>query len=603
MIEPCDPASLLSLSYSELSARAQQVREARARATLPRRALSRKVALLSGSTTHFLSRLLDLFLFESGIDATIYEAPYGSLVENVLNPDSDLYRFAPDITILLPHTRDVGPLPEMLASASQVTRLVEQAARSWVELWQTLLGRTNTQIIQANFHLPRVRGLGNLEASVPFGPVAFVRALNAELVRQRVPSVHLLDLDYLTSTFGLERAVDLRNYYVSKQHFSFEFLPSLCLALARQVGVHAGLARKCVVLDLDGTVWGGTLADDGAERLVLGPDSAEGEAFCDFQRYLLQLKQRGVLLAVCSKNDPRDARAAFERHPHMLLKLEDIACFVANWEDKAANVLSIAQTLNIGLDAMVFVDNSAEERHRVRGALPAVHVLELPEDPADYARSLDAGAYFELAELTSEAAARALSFAEERQRMETQSTFLDYDAYLRSLQLCATLGPIDGGNLARACELIKRTNQFNLRTVRHSEAELRRLLSSSDNAGFQVSLADRFGSYGIIALVLLTRESDALFIDTWLMSCRVLNKGVERLVLARILREAKARGAGRVLGEYRPSAKNGMVRDLYPRLGFKQIAESDTRSLYELSLAGELPSLAHFIEGKEATPP
>lgn len=603
MTEPQDPASLLHLPYSELSVRAQQLREDRLRGARARPALGRRLALLSGSTTQFLVRLLDLFLFESGIDATIYEAPYGSLVENVLNPGSDLYRFEPEVTILLPHARDLGPLPELLATPEEVARAVERSAGAWVELWQTLLGRSKTQIIQANFELPPLRGLGNLESTLPFGPVAFVRALNAELVRRRIPSVHLFDLEYLTGAFGRERAVDPRNYYISKQHFSFAFLPALCLALTRQVALLAGLARKCVVLDLDGTLWGGTVGDDGVERLVLGPDSAEGEAFLDFQRYLLQLKRRGVLLAVCSKNDPENARAPFERHPHMLLKLDDIACFVANWQDKATNVLTIAETLNIGLDALVFVDNSAEERHRVRGALPAVHVLELPEDAADYARALDAEAHFEIAELSSEAAARTLSFTEERRRVETLSTFVDYDAYLRSLELTALVGSIGGANLARVCELIKRTNQFNLRTVRHDEAELLRLLSNPDNAGFQLSLADRFGSYGIVSVVLLIRQADALFIDTWLMSCRVLNKGVEQLVLARILREAAARGVRRVVGEYRPTAKNAMVRGLYPRLGFRTLAESDAHTLHELSMDGELPPLSHFIEQREATPP
>lgn len=597
-----DPAALLQLSYAELSARADELRAAREGGTLARPALARKVALLSGSTTQYLARLLDLFLFESGIDAALYEAPYGSLVACVLDPDSELYRFQPDVTLLLPHARDLGPLPDVLAPADDVARSVERAAGAWVELWQTLLSRSHTQIVHANFELPLLRGLGNLEASLPFGPLAFVRALNAELARRRIPSVHLLDLEYLTSVFGLERAVDARNYYLSKQHFSFAFLPTLCLALARQVALHAGLARKCVALDLDGTLWGGTVGDDGVERLALGPDSAEGEAFQDFQRYLLRLKQRGVLLAVCSKNDPENARAPFERHPHMLLKLDDIACFVANWEDKAANVVRIAETLNIGLDSIVFVDNSAEERHRVRGALPAVHVLDLPEDPADYARALDAGAYFELAELSSEAAARTLSFTEERRRVETQRTFTDYDAYLRSLELRALVGPIGAADLPRVCELIKRTNQFNLRTVRHSEADLIRLLAEPENVGFQLSLSDRFGSYGIIGVVLLTKRGDALFIDTWLMSCRVLNKGVEQLVLGRMLREAAARGARRLLAEYRPSAKNGMVRGLYPRLGFRPLSEDETGSSYELSLADPPPALPHFIEEREAPP-
>jgi FkbH-like protein len=589
-----DLDALLDEPFPALIAQAHRHAEARREGQLAPLRVRRRVALLSGSTTQPLARLFDLFLYRAGVEAELYEAPYGSLVESVLNPGSGLYAFAPQLTVVLPHVRDIEARPALLASPAESAALVAHEAERWASYWALLGERTRGQIVHATFALPAQRPQGNLAASLPGSELAFVRALNAALCARRAPSVTLFDLDYLTGHFGLSRAFDARHYYLSKQDFSFAFMPVLCHALARQIAMQAGLSRKCAVLDLDGTLWGGMVGEDGVEGIVLGPDSAEGEAFRDFQCYLGQLKERGVLLAVCSKNDDANARAPFQSHPHMALRLDDIACFVANWSDKATNVAAIAQALNIGLDALVFVDNSPEERHMVRSALPDVAVLELPEDPADYATALDRAAYFEIGEVTLEATQRTQYFVGDEQRRGTQAAFVDYQAYLQSLALCAEVKPIDVADLGRVAELVKRTNQWNLRTMRHGEAELGRLASDPSNVCFSVSLSDRFGPYGTIGVALLVRDGDALFIDTWLMSCRVLNKGVEQLVLGRMLREARARGVGRLVGEYRPSAKNGMVRELFPSLGFWRLDASEERVVYALDVAtAAIP--AHFI--------
>jgi FkbH-like protein len=419
-----------------------------------------------------------------------------------------------------------------------------------------------------------------------------------------MPGVTLFDLDYLSARYGLERALDTKSYCLTKQPFAFDFLPPYCHALARSVAQSCGLTQKCAVLDLDGTLWGGTLAEDGIERLVLGPDSAEGEAFLAFQRYLKQLKERGVLLAVCSKNDEQTARRAFGELPHMALTLADIACFVANWQNKAENVAQIAQHLNLGLDALVFVDNSPEERHLIRLQLPQVSVVELPEDPAEFVRALDDGAYFEISELTEEALLRTASLVQNEARGQAQALFVDYDAYLQSLRLSAEIKPISGAAFERCAELVLRSNQFNLRSARHSEHELRAFLARAGNCGFCVSLGDRFGHYGIISVALLETRADALFIDTWLMSCRVLKKGVEALVFEEIVAAARRHGLVKLAAEYLPTAKNGMVASLLSSFGFTpEVPEHAPAGRYRLDLDAARAPAEHFIHVKRTTEP
>lgn len=604
MIEDEDTQPLHRQSFAKLAQRAQRLRDDRERETRGRTLLRRRVALVSGFTSSFVARVLDVFLFELGIDAEIYETPYGSAIEQIINPSSQLYAFAPDVALLLVHRGNLDRVPQLLATPDECAALARREARRFHEYANTLLARMKTRVVLSNFELPAARPLGNLEVESPSAVLNYVRAVNAALAATRIPGVTLFDLDYLSARYGLERALDTKSHCLTKQPFAFDFLVPYCHALARSIAQSSGLSKKCAVLDLDGTLWGGTLAEDGKEQLVLGPDSAEGEAFLAFQTYLKQLKERGVLLAVCSKNDTELARQTFAELPHMALAPGDIACFVANWENKAANLQHIARQLNIGLDALVFIDNSAEERHLIRQQLPQVSVVELPDDPADYVRALDEGAYFELSELTEEALLRADSLLKNEARQQAETQFIDYDAYLRSLELHAEVKPIGGAAFLRCAELIQRSNQFNLRTVRHSEHELRAFVARPGNAGFCVSLGDRFGNYGIISVVLLERMEDALFIDTWLMSCRVLKKGVEALVFEEIAAAARRRGLAWLAAEYKQTAKNAMVEDLLPSFGFEpESTRSAPAVRYRLNLDAPRPAFEHFVRVTRSAEP
>jgi FkbH-like protein len=584
---------LWKLPLDTILARCQQLRDERT--SQAARAGATRLALLGGWNTQFVSRVLDALLFEQGLDVELYEAGYETYAESILNPESELYQFRPQQVLLLVHRGNLSARPNLAESDAETEDKARGEVERWAGYWQILHTRLGCQIIQSNFEPPDSRSLGNLEISLPQGELAFTRRVNALLSERARGVVQLFDVDYLCTWFGLSRALDSSRYHLIKQPYAFEFLSSYCHALAALVLAAQGKAKKCLVLDLDDTLWGGVVGDDGVDALALGPGNAVGEAFSAFQRYLKALKDRGVLLAVCSKNDEHVARAAFA-HPGMCLALDDIACFVANWQDKASNLQLIARRLNIGLDSLVFVDDNPAERLLIRGLLPQVSVVELPDDPADYVRALDEGHYFESSELSAESLARTEYLRADQLRGAVETTFTDYVSYLKSLELEAHVSPIDARSRARVAELIKRTNQFNLRTRRHSAEQVADLLQRPGSVGFSVAIADRFGSQGTVAVVLLTREADALFVDTWLMSCRVLKRGVERCVFEQILRHARAQGVERVLGEYIPSGKNAMVEGLFAELGFRKIAADASGAMrWELLLAQAPEHVEHYI--------
>jgi FkbH-like protein len=343
-------------------------------------------------------------------------------------------------------------------------------------------------------------------------------------------------------------------------------------------------------------VWGGVVGDDGPEGIIIGQGSAAGEAFAAFQAFALSMRKRGVLLAVCSKNDEENARAAFERNTEMVLKLEHLSAFVANWHDKASNLREIASQLNIGLDALVFVDDNPFERELVRRELPMVHVPEITTEPASFAATVSAGGYFEALAFTTEDRERASQYQANRARAEIAAAATDMPTYLRSLDMRLLWKPIDRLSLKRATQLINKTNQFNLTTRRYSEEEVAATLGDPGAVTMQMRLLDRFGDNGVIAVVLGHLNGGGLEIDSWLMSCRVLGREVERATLAIIVEEAVRRGATTVLARYCPSAKNGMVADLLPKLGFSAVGRDGEEFLYHAASTLRVSDLPMTIE-------
>jgi FkbH-like protein len=347
-------------------------------------------------------------------------------------------------------------------------------------------------------------------------------------------------------------------------------LPRVCLEFIRLIAASAGRVYKSLVFDLDNTIWDGIVGDDGFDGINLDPNDAVGEAYRHFQKYLLELRKRGVILAVCSKNDEDTAKEPFLKNQDMILRLDDIACFTANWDDKATNIKRIASLLNIGTDSMVFADDNPAEREIVRRYLPEVLVIDLPEDPSYYARAVDESSAFSWVEVTGEDLERTGTYVKNAERQELMESFADYDEYLRALEMKGKTGEPDGMQMKRFAQLINKSNQFNLRTQRYSEEELESMKKDSDVRLIYAALSDKFSDYGIISCVILKKKGDRCFIDTWLMSCRVLKRGVEYLVFDAVYETAKEWGCGRIVGEYLPTKKNGMVKDFYPGLGIER---------------------------------
>lgn len=535
-----------------------------------------RLALLSSHSVDHLASGIRVSALGRGLAATVHVGAYGSFRQTLLSEDPSLRAFNPQAILLALDVPAVLP-PVPIGSAEAAEQQISSAVSELRHLWRQARERYGAQVIQQSF-LPLSPPLfGSFDGLVPGSPTAMCQALNhAVRIAAREEGIALLELETQLppSRAGADR-VDPVRWHQAKQLISPLFAPLYGDLVARILGAMAGKSRKCLVLDLDNTLWGGVIGDDGIGGIRLGQGSAEGEAYLAFQHYINQLRQAGVILAVCSKNDEAIARHAFEEHGEMVLKYADIACFMANWTDKAANVRSIAKTLNIGLDSLVFVDDNPAERQIIRRELPEVAVPELPEDIAHYPARIAAAGYFESVSLTEDDLSRAANYAANAQRA-VLSTTTDVEGHLRSLEMKMLARPIGPVDLPRAVQLINKTNQFNLTTRRRTAAEVEALLASPSTLAYCFRLRDRFGDNGLISVVIARPHSslaaDELLIDTWLMSCRVLGRGVEHAALDILTSTAREHDVTALIGEYRPTERNALVARHYEQLGFTPMA-------------------------------
>jgi len=549
-----------------------------------------RIALLSSFTMAQFAALFELYLFGAGIDASIYMPDYGTLRQEVLDPGSRIYAEQPTTVIVATGWRDLTQVPTAGQSAAQVQQMIAAEVAEWATLWKTLHDRLGCQVVQNNFDAPPWRTLGNHEAREGGGLAGHIARVNLALQDAAPPYVTVHDLDHLSASHGRWTWGDERYFHLAKIPCAPECQVDYAHSMASLIAAQRGRSKKCLVLDLDNTLWGGVIGDDGLGGIRLGQGDAEGEAFLAVQRYAKGLRARGVVLAVCSKNDHAIAREVFDRHPDMILRYEDISCFVANWNDKASNLRLIARALNIGLDALVFVDDNPAERLLVRQFVPEVAVPELPADPADYVRALDRHRYFQTVGLTAEDYRRADFYRANVARAQAETSAAGLDQFLQSLRMTARVGPINELSLDRSTQLINKSNQFNLTTRRYSSAEVLALTQDPSWITLTVSLTDRFGDNGLISVLLARLQGEVLEIDTWLMSCRVLKRGVEHLALHLLCERATARGCERIRGTYVPTAKNALVAAHYPSLGFRAVGEAAGagRTCWELALEGRV---------------
>ena len=560
-----------------------------------------RLALLSGSTIDLLAPLLDLACFRDGVKAELYIAPYGNYQQEVLDPASGLYEFAPDIVLVATHWRDAG-LPSLSEKAQDD---VDSVVGRFHSLWQTVLGRCQCRIVQHSFDLPGSDALGHLGGALPGGRAHMLRTINRRLRELAPDSVAVLDLESVARECGLQVWEAPSYWHLAKQHPAPDALGVLVDHQTALIRAALGLTRKVLVLDLDNTLWGGVIGEDGLEGIAVGPPSAAGEAHHALQQYALGLKERGIVLAVCSKNNETDARLPFDKHDQMALHSDDFAVFRANWLDKPANLRDIAATLNVGIDSLVLLDDNPAERALVRQELPQVLVPEPDGGPETFIGAIESTLCFEAWSLSEEDRQRHGQYRANAEREELATSAGTLDEFLAGLDMEAEAGPFDETVLARVVQLLGKTNQFNLTTRRHGEEQVRDMMASEDWWTQWFKLSDRFGDNGLIGVMIARRlgdEAASWQIDTWLMSCRVIGRQMERFMLKVLCEAAAAQGAGKVRGVYIPTPRNEMVAHLYRDLGFEPVdGAPGVEQHYELDLTACGPVQCEFIGRRQSS--
>jgi FkbH-like protein len=521
-----------------------------------------RIALVGTVTLELWVPALRTLCFSWGIAAEIYVGQFQQYTQEILDPASGLAQFQPDLVIIAADWRALA-LP---VESSDPAGTVAAKLALFQPLWRHCREKLGANIIQSNFEVPEIDPLGNLGAALPGGRASVLRQLNLELARQGVP---ILDIDQISALHGKQRWQDEALWQAAKQYPSTEAIPLLARHTAAMVRASLGLTSKCLALDLDNTLWGGIIGEDGISGIRLG-GTPVGESFVNFQKYVQALQRRGVILAVCSKNNERDAKAPFQNHPEMVLKLDDIAIFIANWQSKDQNLRHIAATLNIGLDSIVFLDDNPVERELIRCQIPEIEVPELPQDPAGYTSALHRSLCFEAWSLTEDDRQRTASYQQNAKRSEYLAVAGNVEDYLASLDMHVEIRPFDQANLGRIVQLINKTNQFNLTTRRTTEAECLALIGRPDCYTQFMRLTDRFGDNGVTGILVASIEADTLRIDNWLISCRVLGRRVEDAMLAAALAFAADRHCEFVLGEFVPTAKNAQVSGIFEKYGFER---------------------------------
>ena len=550
------------LDYAQLVKKAKSLR--------PGNGYRLKMALLADVSTQHLAPLLKALFAGNGVDLDLYEGGFDAIELEAYNAESGLYRFQPQMVVIL---QSVMKLKASFYDFSGDRGSFGKAQADKMEaVWKAIQARLHVPVIQSTYVLPPERVFGNYGLKVADTLQGAVSEVNRELsLRARaIPSVFMNDIDHIAGWVGRRHFLDEKLWAIAKSFCALEFLPEVAQGIVDIALACIGRAVKCVVLDLDGTLWGGVVGEDGLEGIGLG-DLDPGGAYRHFQFYLRELSLRGIILAVCSKNNEATAREVFQKHTGMVLKEEHIAVFVANWQDKATNIKNIREKLNIGFDSMVFLDDNPFERNLVRQMVPGIIVPELPEDPGLYVRALAELNLFETASHSGLDAQRNKFYQDQQKREAEQKQYANIEEYLCSLQTTADFRGFEPGNISRVAQLIQRSNQFNLTTRRHSEADCEAMMADPRQFyPFAIKIQDRYGDFGLINVVILKlHPADArVEIDTFIMSCRVLQRGVEQFAMNKIFEFAKRGNYKSVAGCYIPTAKNAMVKDFYAQFGF-----------------------------------
>lgn len=561
-------------------------------ATLRRRALAQgfsapggrrkiRIALVGGFTLYPLSELLVHYLYLNSYEVELWIGQYDNFAFELLEPSSEMYEFRPDVIVFLPPDRRYKYSGSLLDSKETVLGEIASKGKELLELCKRANAHSNCQIVLCNFMLPNSYDPGSWRGRTLASEWNFLKSLNTEIGLKAPEFVSVCDVEFLAARHGGLEARDNRAWFESKQPYSLDFCCLVAREIAHAIQCLQTPSKKVLVMDLDDTLWGGEIGEDGISGIELGETSTKGECFKEFQRTICLLRDRGVLLSVCSKNDLDVAMQPFKDHPEMLLRLEDIASFKANWNPKVDNLIEIANDLNLSLDSLVFMDDNPAEIELVRQFVPDVTTLWLGSDPSQYVQRLLDCRLFEPRQLTKEDTLRTRQYRDEQQRNALPLSSSDMETYLNSLEMNANVCEFGPADVPRITQLINKSNQFNPTTHRRTEGRVKKLVDSKEIC-FSLRLNDKFGELGLVSAIIAValNESD-LFIDTWVMSCRVLKRQVEHTMMNELMKLAKQHGFTRVIGQFISSGKNRIVKDLYSTMGFSLIQSTESEATFE----------------------
>lgn len=530
-----------------------------------------KVAVLGDTATQFLAMALKGLGYDRSINLDIWEADYNQIEGQVLVPTSELYFFEPEIIIIFRSSQKLLLKYNKTNSTERLDFALNEIEEI-KELYSNLSMNSDTKIIFYNYSEINDSIFGNFANKVESSFLFQQRKLNFLLMEfaSNSSKFNICDLSSIQNKIGKENLFHTSSYINNSMVLSIDALPLIASHTLDIIQTSNGLFKKCIIIDLDNTTWGGVIGDDGIENIKVG-DLGIGKAFSEFQSWVKKLKERGVIIAVCSKNTESIAKVPFEEHPDMVIRLDDISVFIANWENKADNIRHIQNVLNIGFDSMVFIDDNPFERNIVRENIPEICVPEMPEDPADYLEYLYGLNLFETSSYSNEDAERTKKYQIESKRVSAQKKYTNEDDFLKSLNMLSLIEPFDSFNIPRVAQLSQRSNQFNLRTIRYSEKDIKEISIDENQFSFTFKLEDNFGKHGLICVVILKKQNNkTLFIDTWFMSCRILKRGMEKFVLNHLVDFSRKNKFDFIVGEYIETTKNKLVKNHYLDLGFEK---------------------------------
>lgn len=559
--------------------------------------VEKRIAILGGSTIKDIKNILEIFLLHSGIRPKYYESEYNKYYEEAVFGNIELNEFQPEIILVFTSFVNLLNLPQINDSEPILTEKLNAEYNRYLQMWEKLREKFSAVIIQNNFDFPYENPLGNLEAVETFSVKNFVENLNSRFAyyAKTHKNFYLHDLHRLSAEIGLNKWHNRFQYYAYKFAMDYDVMPDVSLSIAKIIRGLLGKNKKCLVLDLDNTLWGGVIGDDGVENIQIGHETPTAEAYTEFQKYVLGLKQRGIILAVCSKNDEAIAKSGFN-HPDSVLHLEDFVAFRANWQPKNINIESIAKEINISTDSMVFIDDNPAERQLIRDKMPEVAVPEIDSaDVFSYIRAIEKSGYFEPVIISEDDLKRNDTYKKNLERQTLADFAESYDDFLNSLNMKAEIDSFKAVYFDRIAQLTNKTNQFNLTTKRFTRAEIEQIANDSRYITLYGRLADKFGDNGLISVVIGEICGDELHIRLWLMSCRVLKRGMENLMLNVLVKRANQVGCKKIFGYYFQTKKNNIVANMYEQFGFKKVSQNENDTVWLLAVS-DFVVQTNFIE-------